>query len=75
MIEAYSVEQIRAVEAIALQREGDGVLMRRASYAVALEAAERVPGRTRAAGPCCSSAPGTTAVMPSTPGYSCAAAG
>ncbi|MEP6559836.1 MAG: NAD(P)H-hydrate dehydratase [Nakamurella sp.] len=43
MIEAYSVEQIRAVEAIALNREGDGVLMRRASYAVALEVAERVP--------------------------------
>ena len=43
MIEAYSVEQIRAVEAIALDREGDGVLMRRASYAVALEVAERVP--------------------------------
>jgi len=43
MIEAYSVEQIRAVEAVALDREGDGVLMRRASYAVALVVAERVP--------------------------------
>ncbi|MET0866101.1 MAG: NAD(P)H-hydrate epimerase, partial [Nakamurella sp.] len=43
MIEAYSVEQIRAVEAIALDREGDGVLMRRASHAVALEVAERLP--------------------------------
>jgi ADP-dependent NAD(P)H-hydrate dehydratase / NAD(P)H-hydrate epimerase len=43
MIEAYSVEQIRAVEAIALARDGDATLMRRASYAVALEVAERLP--------------------------------
>ena len=43
MIQAYSVEQIRAVEAIALARDGDETLMRRASYAVAVVVAERVP--------------------------------
>ena len=43
MIQAYSVEQIRAVEATALAREGDGTLMRRASYAVAAVAAEQLP--------------------------------
>jgi hydroxyethylthiazole kinase-like uncharacterized protein yjeF len=43
MIQAYSVEQIRAVEAIALAREGDGTLMRRASWAVADVVAERLP--------------------------------
>jgi len=43
MIEAYTVEQIRAVEAIALDRDGDETLMRRASFAVAAEVAERVP--------------------------------
>ncbi len=41
MINAYSVEQIRAVEAIALARDGDVTLMRRASAAVALAVAER----------------------------------
>jgi NAD(P)H-hydrate repair Nnr-like enzyme with NAD(P)H-hydrate epimerase domain len=43
VIQAYSVEQIRAVEAIALARDGDETLMRRASYAVAVVVAERVP--------------------------------
>ncbi len=43
MIEAYTVEQIRAVEAIALERDGDETLMRRASFAVAAEVAERLP--------------------------------
>ncbi len=43
MIEAYTVEQIRAVEAIALERDGDATLMRRASFAVAAEVAERLP--------------------------------
>jgi hydroxyethylthiazole kinase-like uncharacterized protein yjeF len=43
MIQAYAVEQIRAVEAAALAREGDGTLMRRASWAVAAVVAERVP--------------------------------
>jgi len=43
MIEAYTVAQIREVEAAALEREGDGVLMRRASYAIAREVAERLP--------------------------------
>ena len=43
VIQAYSVEQIRAVEAIALERDGDETLMRRASYAVAVVVAERVP--------------------------------
>jgi len=43
MIEAYSVEQIRAVEAVALAKDGDGTLMRRASYAVAREVADRLP--------------------------------
>ncbi|WP_420120534.1 NAD(P)H-hydrate dehydratase [Nakamurella sp.] len=43
MIEAYTVEQIRAVEAIALERDGDATLMRRASFAVAAEVAQRVP--------------------------------
>ena len=43
MIEAYTVEQIRAVEAIALDRDGDETLMRRASFAVADEIAGRVP--------------------------------
>ena len=43
MIQAYSVEQIRAAEAVALARDGDGTLMRRASWAVALEVADRVP--------------------------------
>ena len=43
MIEAYTVEQIRAVEAAALARHGDGTLMRRASHAIALEVAERLP--------------------------------
>ncbi|MFN8198763.1 MAG: NAD(P)H-hydrate dehydratase [Nakamurella multipartita] len=43
MIEAYTVEQIRAVEALALARDGDATLMRRASFAVAAEVAERVP--------------------------------
>ncbi len=43
MIEAYTVDQIRAVEAIALERDGDETLMRRASFAVAAEVAERVP--------------------------------
>lgn len=43
MIEGYTVEQIRAVEAIALERDGDATLMRRASFAVAAEVAERVP--------------------------------
>ena len=43
MIEAYTVDQIRAVEAIALDRDGDATLMRRASFAVAAEVAERVP--------------------------------
>jgi hydroxyethylthiazole kinase-like uncharacterized protein yjeF len=44
VIEAYTVEQIRAVEAIALDRDGDATLMRRASFAVAAEVAERIPG-------------------------------
>ncbi|MGS0688665.1 NAD(P)H-hydrate dehydratase [Nakamurella sp. GG22] len=43
MIEAYTVEQIRAVESAALARHGDGTLMRRASHAIALEVAERLP--------------------------------
>ena len=43
MIQAYSVEQIRAVEAVALARDGDGTLMRRASYAIALVVAEHTP--------------------------------
>jgi hydroxyethylthiazole kinase-like uncharacterized protein yjeF len=43
MIQAYSVEQIRAVEAVALARDGDGTLMRRASYAIALVATEHTP--------------------------------
>ena len=43
MIQAYTVEQIRAAEAVALARDGDGTLMRRASWAVALEVADRVP--------------------------------
>lgn len=43
MIEAYTVEQIRAVEAIAIDRDGDATLMRRASFAVAAEVADRVP--------------------------------
>ena len=43
VIEAYTVEQIRAVEAIALERDGDETLMRRASFAVAAEVSERVP--------------------------------
>jgi hydroxyethylthiazole kinase-like uncharacterized protein yjeF len=43
VIEAYTVEQIRAVEAIALDRDGDETLMRRASFAVAAEVSERVP--------------------------------
>jgi hydroxyethylthiazole kinase-like uncharacterized protein yjeF len=43
MIEAYTVEQIRAVEAAALAKDGDGTLMRRASHAIALEVAERLP--------------------------------
>ncbi|HEX6872187.1 MAG TPA: NAD(P)H-hydrate epimerase, partial [Micromonosporaceae bacterium] len=43
MIEAYTVEQIRAVEAIALDRDGDATLMRRASFAVAAEVADRLP--------------------------------
>lgn len=49
VISAYSVEQVRAVEAVALQREGDATLMRRAANAVARVVAERVvrphPGR------------------------------
>lgn len=43
VIEAYTVDQIRAVEAIALERDGDLTLMRRASFAVAAEVADRVP--------------------------------
>src|SRR4029077_20397236 len=43
MIQAYSVEEIRAVEAIALARDGDDTLMRRASYAVSLVVTERTP--------------------------------
>ncbi len=43
MIQAYSVDQIRAVEALALARDGDGTLMRRASYAISLVVAERTP--------------------------------
>lgn len=43
MIEAYTVQQIRAVEAAALATHGDGTLMRRASHAIALEVAERLP--------------------------------
>ncbi len=43
MIEAYTVEQIRAVESAALARHGDGTLMRRASHAIALEVADRLP--------------------------------
>ncbi len=43
MIPAYTVQQIREVEAAALARDGDGTLMRRASHAIALEVAERVP--------------------------------
>ena len=43
MIQAYSVEQIRAVEAAALARDGDGTLMRRASHAIALVVAEHTP--------------------------------
>lgn len=43
MIEAYTVDQIRAVEAIALERDGDETLMRRASFAVAAEVAQRLP--------------------------------
>jgi hydroxyethylthiazole kinase-like uncharacterized protein yjeF len=43
MISAYSVHQIREVEAAALAKDGDGTLMRRASWAVATEVAERVP--------------------------------
>lgn len=43
MIYAYSVEQIRAVEKAALARDGDATLMRRASAAVALAVAERMP--------------------------------
>ncbi len=50
MITAYTVQQIRDVEAAALARDGDGTLMRRASHAIALEVAERVrsphPGRS-----------------------------
>ena len=43
MIHAYSVEQIRAVEAVALARDGDATLMRRAATAVALAVVERTP--------------------------------
>lgn len=43
MIQAYSVEQIRAVEAAALAKDGDGLLMRRASYAISLVVAEHLP--------------------------------
>ena len=43
MIQAYSVEQIRAVEAAALAKDGDGTLMRRASYAISLVVAEHTP--------------------------------
>ena len=43
MINAYSVEQIRAVEKAALARDGDATLMRRASAAVALAVVERTP--------------------------------
>ncbi len=50
MIPAYSVQQIRDIEAIALARDGDGTLMRRASHAIAQEVADRVrsphPGRS-----------------------------
>jgi hydroxyethylthiazole kinase-like uncharacterized protein yjeF len=43
MIQAYSVAQIRAVEAAALARDGDGTLMRRASYAICMVVAEHTP--------------------------------
>ena len=49
VIQAYTVEQIRAVEAIALDRDGDETLMRRASFAVA--ARGRRAGAVTASGP------------------------